>query len=115
MEPSTPIFHVLPGDEWQTAQRQGRYSGSTRGSTVDEVGYVHCCFAGQVDTVARRLYAGTADLVVLVIDCGRLTSEVRVERLAGATDEFPHLYGPLDLAAVVDALPLAEWKRGRRY
>jgi uncharacterized protein (DUF952 family) len=40
-------------------------------------------------------------LVLLEIDETRLTSPVIVERLGAAPDEFPHIYGLIELNAVV--------------
>ena len=42
------------------------------------------------------------DLVVLEIETDLLTSPWRSEQLAGADEPYPHVYGPVDLAAVVD-------------
>jgi uncharacterized protein (DUF952 family) len=65
------------------------------------------------------LYAGTdpAELVVLVIDSGRLTAPVRWEppvpdaECGPGTEEFPHVYGPLPVQAVVAEEPW-EWQGG---
>jgi uncharacterized protein (DUF952 family) len=51
--------------------------------------------------VANRLFAGRSDLVLLEVDRGRLTCTVVDENLEGGTDLFPHIYGPLPMAAVV--------------
>lgn len=104
--PHPTIFHVLREEEWEAALLDGHYAGSTRGSTVAEVGFVHCCFAEQVEGVARRVYPGVSDVVVLVIDPRSVASDIRVEQTDGANEAFPHLYGHLDMAAVVDVVPL---------
>jgi uncharacterized protein (DUF952 family) len=40
-------------------------------------------------------------------------SEIRDEAPApGATTTFPHLYGPLNVDAVIAESPLTPWKRG---
>jgi uncharacterized protein (DUF952 family) len=54
--------------------------------------------------VRDRFYADLADdeLVLLIVDESKLSSPVVVERLDGAPDAFPHIYGPLDIAAVVE-------------
>ena len=90
------LFHLAADDEWQ----EGRpYAQSMPGVALADVGYVHCSFEAQVAATAERHYAGRHDLVLLTIDPDRLTSEVRIE--AG----FPHVYGPIDAAAVVDVRP----------
>jgi uncharacterized protein (DUF952 family) len=50
--------------------------------------------------VARRLFRGRRDLVLLRIDPELLDSEVRLENLEGGDELFPHIYGELDLSAV---------------
>ena len=98
------ILHLAVRSEWEAARDAGSYPWSTRGLTLDEVGYVHCSHEHQWRGVRDRFYADLADdeLVLLVVDESRLSSPVVVERLDGAPDAFPHIYGPLDIAAVVE-------------
>jgi uncharacterized protein (DUF952 family) len=74
-------------------------------------GFIHASTAEQVAAVANAFYRGRADLILLVIDEARLQSELRWEAPAGPPaegirpgDSFPHIYGPLNLAAVVRVL-----------
>lgn len=98
------ILHLAVRSEWEAARDAGSYPWSTRGLTLDEVGYVHCSHEHQWRGVRDRFYADLADdeLVLLVVDESKLSSPVVVERLDGAPDAFPHIYGPLDIAAVVE-------------
>jgi len=50
--------------------------------------------------VARRLFRGRRDLVLLRIDGDLVEPEVRLENLEGGDELFPHIYGELDLSAV---------------
>ena len=71
-----------------------------------------CPRPDQVALPANRLYAGRDDLLLLVIDPARLTAEVRWEPgvpTDPASMEFPHLYGPLPVAAVTNVVP---WRPG---
>jgi uncharacterized protein (DUF952 family) len=53
-------------------------------------------------------------MVVLVIDPDRLTSELRWEPGADlATELFPHVYGPINLDAVVQVLDFEPDKNGQ--
>jgi uncharacterized protein (DUF952 family) len=62
-------------------------------------GFIHLsATAEQVTWVANRFYRDVADLVALVMDEHRLTAEVRYEPTPDGL--FPHLYGPLDRAAI---------------
>ena len=99
---------ALPAD-WEAALATGSYTTSTRGRSLDEVGFVHCSYRRQVEAVADRGYRDVADLVLLRIDAARLTAAVVDEPPEpGAAERFPHVYGPVPVGAVVEARP---WRR----
>jgi uncharacterized protein (DUF952 family) len=100
------IFHITTEADWAHAQAEGAYSLSTRGLTLAQVGFVHCAFEDQVSFVANAFFCGVGNLIVLRIAIDRLNVEVRYEDLQGGRELFPHVYGPLNLDAVVAALPL---------
>ena len=101
------IHHIASAEDWERARSTGAYRMSTRGRTLDEEGFIHCSRAGQVAAVADRFYRGVTGLVLLTIDERRLTSEVRYEFVPGADESFPHVYGPLNVDAVVRVEPFA--------
>ena len=68
-------------------------------------GFIHCSDADQVIWVANQRFRGRQDLVLLHIDSRLLDAEVRYENLEGGQQQFPHVYGPIPLSAVVDAVP----------
>lgn len=103
------VFHLTTATEWAAAQGAGSYTGSTRGRTLAEEGFVHCSLAHQVATTRERFYAGVPDVVLLEVDTDRLTSPWRIEQVGVADGDetaFPHVYGPLDLDAVMGVRPL---------
>ena len=67
---------------------------------------MHCAFEEQVSGVANSFFRGVAKLIVLRIAIDRLNVEVRYEDLQGGHEPFPHVYGPLNLDAVVATMPL---------
>jgi uncharacterized protein (DUF952 family) len=68
-------------------------------------GFIHCSKAGQILRVANLVFAGQHGLVLLEIDPGRLTSLLRWEPGADlATELFPHIYGPINLDAVLHVI-----------
>jgi uncharacterized protein (DUF952 family) len=98
------VLHVTTPEAWQVAQREGAYTTSTRGRTLAEEGFVHCSLPDQVDDVRRRWFADVPDLLLLEIDTDRLASPWRLDDVAG--EAYPHVYGPVDLDAVVAVRPL---------
>jgi glutathione S-transferase len=107
------IFHIAEARLWDVALSDGEYRQSTLGRTLDEDGFIHCGRLDQVVPVANAAYRGQRDLVLLVIDRGRVHAEVRDENLEGGTDLFPHIYGPLNLDAVIEVLPFDAGPDGR--
>ena len=100
------IYHVASAADWARAQRDGEYTTSTRGRTLDEEGFIHASAAEQVAPVANLFYKGLPGLIVLVIDPDRVRPEIRYERVPGSDAPFPHIYGPLNADAVVATRPL---------
>ena len=96
------IYHIATASDWARAQAAGEYTTSTLGTTLAEEGFIHCSAAEQVAGVANMVYQGLPDLLVLVIDTGRVRPEIRLEQLAGSGEPFPHIYGPLNVDAVVE-------------
>ena len=95
------ILHITSADRWTTAKNLGTY----RSDTLATEGFIHCSTHTQVIGSANRFFHGLHSLVILVIDSDRLTSELRYE----GTDPhnlFPHIYGELNIAAVIDAIDL---------
>lgn len=93
----TVIYHLSTRVEWQAAAATGAY---TADSLVSE-GFIHCSTAQQVLATARRIFAGRTDLILLCVDSARVAPEIRYENLEGGDNLFPHIYGPLAVAAVV--------------
>ena len=101
----TLIYHIAAAADWEQARRDGRYATSTRGRTLAEEGFIHASAAAQVAPVADAFYRDAPDLVLLVIDTERVGPPIRYERVPGQPDPYPHIYGPLNLDAVVETRP----------
>ena len=104
------IYHAALPVDWETAQRTGMYTVSTRGRTLDEEGFIHASYEWQVEGVVNRFYSDVDELVLLVIDRDGLDVPVIDESRTGdPTDErFPHVYGPLPVGAIRE---VRLWKR----
>lgn len=91
------IFHICPKDFWQEAQVLGIY----RGSVFDQQQpFIHCSTPEQIIPVANRLFKGFKGLTLLVIDEDKVKSEIKYEDADDAI-LYPHIYGPLNLDAVI--------------
>ncbi len=101
------ILHIVGKNEWVEAVGRGSYAPD---SLVAE-GFVHCSTLTQVIATANRFYRGQSGLVVLCIEEDRLRVPLRYEMAAeargeGAGERFPHLYGALNVDAVVRVVEL---------
>ena len=104
------IWHIALQDDWRDAQPLGSYLVSTRGMTLEEVGYIHCSKPEQIEGVAQRFYADLSELLLLEVDPERVESEIVEEPPApGVSELFPHIYGPLPITAVCS---VRQWTRG---
>ena len=104
------IFHIASRDAWDAAQKAGQYTAPSLTSD----GFIHCSTRAQVLPVAEKFYKGQAGLILLAIDPTRLSSGLKWEAPSdgappagvSASETFPHIYGPINLDAVVQVLDL---------
>lgn len=103
------IFHVCRAAEWQAALAAGVYAGSSQDAAD---GFIHFSGRDQVVASVAKHRAGQAGLVILAVDAAALGPALRWEPSRGG-QLFPHLYGPLPLAAVRSVRPLPLGADGR--
>ena len=100
----TTIYKICTASEWHQAEHAGAY----RGSAVDRKdGFIHFSTAEQAAGTASKWFAGQRGLVLVAVDGDALGARLKWEPSRGGA-LFPHLYGDLELSAVlrVDPLPL---------
>jgi uncharacterized protein (DUF952 family) len=100
----TTIYKICTASEWHEAEHAGAY----RGSAVDRNdGFIHFSTAEQAAETASKWFTGQHDLVLVAVDGDALGTRLKWEPSRGGA-LFPHLYGDLQLSAVlrVDPLPL---------
>jgi uncharacterized protein (DUF952 family) len=95
IERPNQIIHLCQRVAWHDAQRKGMYQGNS----LEKEGFIHCSQPDQILEVANRYYQGVQDLILLWIDPDRVSAEIRWEQSDNAL--FPHIYGPIDLDAVI--------------
>ncbi len=102
------IFHITTHEAWKEALEVGAYHGDI----LTTEGFIHCSTAQQVVRVANALFRGRADLVLLCIRTDRLNPELHYDP-AETGELFPHIYGPLNVEAVVDVVDFPPEPDGR--
>jgi uncharacterized protein (DUF952 family) len=91
------LFHIVDREEWLYAAKCGTYQSS---SLISE-GFIHCSDIHKIVDVANQYFRGVRNLVLLVIDEDKVLAEIKWEDLGGFNYEYPHIYGPLNLDAVI--------------
>lgn len=108
---SSIVMHMLPRTRWDAQPRNQPYAADS----LSTEGFIHCTAQASVLLhVANTFYRCEAgDWVILRVDTTRLTAPVRWER----ADEhiFPHVYGPIDLEAVVQVIDFPRNSAGAFY
>jgi len=108
------IYHIAEGEAWRSTWADGA-SASAGAYVADSLateGFIHCSTPAQVLAVAESFYGGRKGLILLTIDTSRVQAEIRHENLEGGAELYPHLYGPLNLDAVVSAVPFEPDAKG---
>jgi uncharacterized protein (DUF952 family) len=103
------ILHIATRDEWVAA----RAAGEVRPASLAAQGFVHCSDYGTVALPASARFRGRTDLLLLVVD----PASVPVRWEPGAPPIpggpwFPHVYGPIPVAAVRNVVDFPPDKDG---
>ena len=91
------IYHVTTAAEWNAAKKKGFYVSPS----LDNEGFIHCSEENQIAGVLERYFKEKDGLVKLVIDTDKLKSRYVQEWSPSTEDTFPHVYGPINVEAVV--------------
>jgi uncharacterized protein (DUF952 family) len=98
------ILHITTHKDWDKAMLEGEY---TAPSLISE-GFIHCSTPKQTVDTANIFFKGQNGLVLLCIDESKLKSGFKYENPTGGGHHdpsvgnlFPHIYGPINIAAVI--------------
>ena len=104
------IYHMVPAALWQAAR-----GGSVLApASLASEGFIHCT-AGErnlLEVAEAHYHHESGEWFVLVLDPAKVTAEVRWEVQPNAL-AYPHIYGPLNLDAVIEVLPFPRDSNGR--
>ncbi|MBL8182025.1 MAG: DUF952 domain-containing protein [Blastocatellia bacterium] len=89
------VYHIVLPDDWAAFD-----TDLYRAKSLETEGFIHCSFAEQLDGVIERYYARVDEIVILEIETDALMS--RLVKEPSTNDEiYPHIYGPINRAAIV--------------
>ncbi|HWK05565.1 MAG TPA: DUF952 domain-containing protein [Puia sp.] len=93
------IYHLTTRQDWAQAKSKGQYEHPS----LAEEGFIHSSEERQIPGVLDRYFRGKTGLLKLSIDTDRLLSPLYYDWSPSLEDTFPHIYGPINLDAVVAA------------
>ena len=90
------IYHVIRKEDWEQAIVQGYYEAPS----LAIEGFIHASEMEQVSGVLERYYKGQLNLLLLHIDEVKLKSALKYELAPSVNEQFPHIFGKLNIDAV---------------
>jgi uncharacterized protein (DUF952 family) len=97
------LYHITTQTAWEQAKTAGEY----RAPSLASEGFIHTSTLPQVLGTANLLFRGQTNLVLLVLDPAKISPMWRFDPVTthGALQQFPHVYGPINLSAVAEVIP----------
>ncbi len=92
------IYHITSPAIWNTGKKQNGFTAPS----LDTVGYIHCCEKEQIAFVLENWFIDQSGLELIAIETEKLDSKIVFENLEGGETLFPHVYGPINLSAIVN-------------
>ncbi len=96
------IYHITTNDAWEKAKEKGCYEADS----LETESFIHCSTNEQVEGTLERFFGGQTDLIKLVINPSKLTHELKYEIVPSLNIAFPHVYGTINVDAVIDVINL---------
>jgi uncharacterized protein (DUF952 family) len=100
------IYHVADKAIWLAAKQKGKYEPES----LEIEGFIHCCTKELFPQVTNFYFKGRTDIVLLEIDEDKLAMPLVWDDVG--EHKFPHIYGPLEVFAVVQEADLRPNKQG---
>jgi uncharacterized protein (DUF952 family) len=91
------IYHIVLPGVWERFKSRPSYQPDSLATE----GFIHCSYASQLEAVLKRYYSNVEKVLILKIDTDKLLSKL-VKEPSTDNEIYPHIYGRLNISAVVD-------------
>lgn len=102
------LYHITNKFDYVKAKDKGVYDFCA----LKKDGFIHLSKRDQYLGSANNYFKGQSNLILFEIDPDKLQSKLVYEINEGGSLDFPHLYGVLNLDAVVRVIDFVETKDG---
>lgn len=93
------FYHLTSKNIFQNNIHDGYYKHK---SLIDD-GFIHCCTRSQINIIFDLFYRNVnEDVIVLCINSDELKSKFVFEFSNSLNEYFPHIYGAINLNAVIE-------------
>lgn len=92
------IYHIATQETWKAAQGEGFYVPEA----YAKEGFIHACKVTQIEGVLQRHFSNATGLLLLHIEERKLVAPHSFVFVEAVNDEFPHIFGTINLDAVVE-------------
>jgi uncharacterized protein (DUF952 family) len=105
------IYHLVTAAHWQSQYNHESYFSPT----FEQEKFIHTSYSKQLNATANRYYSHENELIILHIETDKLQSELKVEFSNSVAQNFPHVYGGINLTAIIrveyiSRLPHSDWE-----
>ncbi|MBE7103740.1 DUF952 domain-containing protein [Bacillus cereus] len=99
------ITKVITKRNWEIAKTIGEINEAS----LKEEGFIHCSLLDQALKVAQKHFIHEEEVLLLSINPSLIKAEIKYE-LASNGQEYPHVYGVINIEAIVDIVPFSKEK-----
>jgi len=103
------IYHIAYKKDWIESKKTGAY----KTNSLDSDGFIHCSPLEKIEESANNFFKDQNDLLILCIDEERVISNVIWEDLYDTNFKFPHIYGNLNVDAVLRTVDFEPDAKGK--
>lgn len=104
------IYHVISQIDWEDVKKSEFYAPD---SLIRE-GFIHFSLREQIPGVIERYYKDQTGLLVIKVEINKLKSKLEFEQVPDS-GLFPHLYGKLNMNAVIGVYSILKDENKKVY
>lgn len=105
------IIYTATPEEWDKIKTQTEF----KSHDYDKEEFIHCCYPNQTTWVLNKHYRNEEKVIILTIDPKLLKSKWLSEDLKGKGEEFPHVYGSINVDSIIEVFEISPSKDGLFY